>query len=252
MSGNILCFPVSNLRSDLNQTAGVASEAHEYPVAARIGRSQQASNQVLIRRHHFEASTQRSYQIAGDNQVNVIGGISNPAINSFTANIISLPLRSEHNPQGIYCESELHAIMSLIATCIFQVADCDPAATFPMHQADWTPTRQLCQLVERNVRFVDVSEFIANLTGKLHEHDDPTDQSVRLLQTLLQNDSFTVADIGLDRVSPAAAAMVAIQSLLFYQCLGFYPSEDGQVYLPEICRLARLDTPEADETLLQQ
>jgi len=38
--------------------------------------------------------------------------------------------------------------------------------------------------------------------------------------------------------------------LKFTQALDFYLSEEGRVHLPEINRLAKMDTPEADERIL--
>jgi linoleate 8R-lipoxygenase/9,12-octadecadienoate 8-hydroperoxide 8R-isomerase len=45
--------------------------------------------------------------------------------------------------------------------------------------------------------------------------------------------------------------MVANQAQLFSQSLDYYLSEEGSVHLPEINRLAKEDTPEADDLLLR-
>lgn len=44
--------------------------------------------------------------------------------------------------------------------------------------------------------------------------------------------------------------MVANQAQVFGQIMDYYLSDEGKTHLPEINRLAKLDTPEADDVLL--
>jgi linoleate 8R-lipoxygenase/9,12-octadecadienoate 8-hydroperoxide 8R-isomerase len=50
-------------------------------------------------------------------------------------------------------------------------------------------------------------------------------------------------------ILPTAGGMVANQAQLFSQSLDYYLSDQGSVHLPEINKLAKEDTPEADELL---
>ena len=51
------------------------------------------------------------------------------------------------------------------------------------------------------------------------------------------------------QVLPTAGAMVANQAQVFGQIIDFYLN-DGKEHLPEINRIAKLNTPEADDILL--
>ncbi len=49
---------------------------------------------------------------------------------------------------------------------------------------------------------------------------------------------------------PAAATVVVNQARLFGEAIDFFLSETGQGYLPELTRLCKLDTPEAEKQIL--
>jgi len=69
------------------------------------------------------------------------------------------------------------------------------------------------------------------------------------MRTLLANDGMTVKEIVYTHMLPTTAGMVANQSQLFSQCLDYYLSDQGKQHLPEIHRLANLNTAEADDIL---
>lgn len=190
---------------------------------------------------------QNSYQIAGVSQVDIVRDVSNFAQVHFASSVFSLPLKTEQNPNGVYTESELYAVLALIFTCIFY--DADPAKSFPLRQAARTLAQQLGKLVEFNVRCVNTTGFVATILDHFHTHNALTDYGVHLVRTLLANKEMTVRDVVYTNILPTAGGMVANQSQLFSQCLDYYLSE-GREHLPEIHRLSMQDDPEADDILL--
>ena len=147
-----------------------------------------------------------------------------------------------------WLESELYTILALAFTCIFY--DGDPAKSFPLRQAARNLSQQLGKLVEFNVQCVNTAGFVASIVDRLHKHDALTDYGVHLVRTLLANGGMTVKEIVYTHMLPTAVGMVANQSQLFSQCLDYYLSDQGKQHLPEIHRLANLNTAEADDILL--
>jgi linoleate 8R-lipoxygenase/9,12-octadecadienoate 8-hydroperoxide 8R-isomerase len=147
----------------------------------------------------------------------------------------------------VWLESELYAILALAFTCIFY--DADPAKSFPLRQATRNLSQQLSKLVEFNVQSINTAGFVATVLEKLHKHDALTDYGVHMVRALLANNAITVKEAVYTHIMPTAVGMVANQSQLFSQCLDYYLSEQGQQHLPEIHRLANLDTAEADSIL---
>lgn len=60
----------------------------------------------------------KSYQIAGVNQVDIVRDIGNLANVHFAAKVFCYPLKTEKNPRGIYSEHELYTIMSRKCMCL--------------------------------------------------------------------------------------------------------------------------------------
>jgi len=176
----------------------------------------------------------------------VVRDISNAAQVHFAASIFSLSLKTENNPHGVYSEVELYTIMAVIFTCIFY--DADPAKSFPLRKAARTVAQQIGQLAELNVESVSKTGFVANLVDSFYKHDALTDYGIHMIQRLLKS-GLSTKDIVWTQMLPTAGGMVANQSQLFSQCLDYYLSDEGKVHLPEINRLAKLDTPAADEKL---
>jgi linoleate 8R-lipoxygenase/9,12-octadecadienoate 8-hydroperoxide 8R-isomerase len=191
---------------------------------------------------------EKAYKIAGVNQVDVVRDIANLAQIHFCASVFALPLKTEENPRGVYSELELYMVMALVFTCIF--FDADPAKSFPLRQASRKVTQQLGQLVMLNVQLIKRTGFIADLVDRFHRHDVLTEYGVHMIQRLLETD-LSPKEIVWTHVLPTAGGMVANQAQLFSQCLDYYLSEEGAVHLPEIRRLAHLNTPEADDLLVR-
>jgi linoleate 8R-lipoxygenase/9,12-octadecadienoate 8-hydroperoxide 8R-isomerase len=146
----------------------------------------------------------------------------------------------------VFTESEIYKIMAVVFTAIFY--DADVAKSFELDQAARTVTQQLGQLTMANVEMIDKTGFIANLVNRLHRHDVLSEYGIHMIQRLLDS-GLPATEIVWTHILPTAGGMVANQAQLFSQCLDYYLSEEGSAHLPEINRLAKKDTPEADEAL---
>ncbi|KAL4872959.1 Psi-producing oxygenase A [Aspergillus spectabilis] len=187
-----------------------------------------------------------SYKLAGVNQVDIVRDVANLAQVHFCSSVFSLPLKTESNPRGVFTESEIYKIMAVVFTAIFY--DADVAKSFELDQAARTVTQQLGQLTMTNVEMIDKTGFIASLVNRLHRHDVLSEYGIHMIQRLLDS-GLPATEIVWTHILPTAGGMVANQAQLFSQCLDYYLSEEGSAHLPEINRLAKEDTPEADEVL---
>lgn len=194
---------------------------------------------------------EHSYQIAGVNQVDIVRDIANIAQVHFCSNVFSLPLKTESNPRGIFAESELYKIMAVVFTSIFY--DADVAKSFELNNGARMATQQLGKLALANVEAVSKPGFIADLVSRLYQHESHdvlSEYGTHMIQRLLDS-GLPPAEIVYTHILPTAGGMVANQGQLFSQSLDYYLSEEGSVYLPEINRLAKENTPEGDELLLR-
>ncbi|KAI9838713.1 MAG: hypothetical protein M1838_004543 [Thelocarpon superellum] len=191
---------------------------------------------------------EKSHKIAGVNQVDIVRDVGNIAQAHFSANIFSLPLKTEENPFGIYTEQELYLVLTVMFVRVF--FDLDPAKSFPLTQLARSLSQQLGKLVEMNVEAVNATGWIAGVIDRLHQHHTAlTDYGVHMIRKLLDS-GMSTHKVAWAQIIPTAAAMVANQGQVFAQIVDFYLSDAGNVHWPEICRLSRLDTAEADEQIL--
>ena len=136
--------------------------------------------------------------------------VGNLAHVHFAANVFSLPLKTEDSPHGIYSEQELYMVLALIFACIF--FDLDPAKSFPLRMAARTVTQQLGNLIEANVKMVNMTGWIAALVDGMHQHHTPlTDYGVHMIRRLLEG-GLGPSEITWSQVLPTAGAMVANQA----------------------------------------
>ncbi|KAI9759515.1 MAG: hypothetical protein M4579_002274 [Chaenotheca gracillima] len=191
---------------------------------------------------------QKSYKIDGTNQVDITRDVGNIAHIHFAANIFSLPLKTEDHPHGVYSEQELYMVMAVIFVCIF--FDLDPAKSFPMRQAAFAVTKQLGQLIEANVKAVNMTGWISGVVDNMTTNHTPlTEYGVHMVRRLLDS-GLGPTEITWSQILPTAGAMVANQAQVFTQIMDYYLSDAGKPYLPDIKRLANLNTPEADDKIL--
>jgi linoleate 8R-lipoxygenase / 9,12-octadecadienoate 8-hydroperoxide 8R-isomerase len=190
---------------------------------------------------------QNSYRIAGETEVDIVKDISNLAQVHFTSRVFSLPLKTEENPGGLFVETELYFLMAVVFATIFY--DPDPVKSFSLRQAARNVVQKLGKLVELKVRFVEKTGPLQDVLDMFYRHDTLSEYGVAMIRGLLQR-GIPAKQLVWTHILPAAAAMVANQSQLFCQCLDYYLSAEGVVHLPEINRLSKANTVEADETIL--
>ncbi|EFE40287.1 hypothetical protein TRV_04981 [Trichophyton verrucosum HKI 0517] len=192
----------------------------------------------------------KAYKLGGTiNQVDIVRDVINMAHVHFCAAVFSLPLKTEENPRGVYTEKELYDIMALVFKCIF--CDTDPAKSFALHEAARENSQTLGLLVMTNVELIKRTGFLAPLIDRIDRHDNIlADYGIHMIQRLLDT-GLPPQDIVWSHLLPTAGGMVANQGQLSSQCLDYYLSKEGSVHLPEIRRLSKLDTPEADDILLR-
>ncbi|GBF61841.1 psi-producing oxygenase A [Trichophyton mentagrophytes] len=192
----------------------------------------------------------KAYKLAGTiNQVDIVRDVINMAHVHFCAAVFSLPLKTEENPRGVYTEKELYDIMALVFMCIF--CDIDPAKSFALHEAARENSQTLGRLVMTNVELIKRTGFLAPLIDRIDRHDTIlADYGIHMIQRLLDT-GLPSQDIVWSHLLPTAGGMVANQGQLSSQCLDYYLSKEGSVHLPEIRRLSKVDTPEADDILLR-
>lgn len=175
--------------------------------------------------------------------------VGNLAHVHFAANVFSLPLKTKEHPRGVFTEQEMYMIVAVIFTCIF--FDFDPAKSFPLHRAAHAATKALGKLVEANVKAVNMTGWISGIADNLHQnHSFLTEYGVHMVRRLLES-GLEPEDVAWSQVLPTAIAMVPNQAQVFTQLLDYYLSPEGLQHMPEIHRLAKLDTPEADDALMR-
>ncbi|KAI9804221.1 MAG: hypothetical protein M1825_001623 [Sarcosagium campestre] len=192
---------------------------------------------------------EKSYQIAGVNQVDIVRDVGNPAQAHFAANIFSLPLKTEDNPFGIFSEQELYLILTVMFIRVF--FDLDPAKSFPLTQAARQVAQQIGALIQMNVDAVSTSGILGNIIDRFHRHHTAlTSYGVHMIRKLLDS-GLSAHDVTWTQMVPSAAAMVANQAQIFAQVVDFFLSEAGASHFTDMQKIAAgPDTPEADETLL--
>lgn len=215
----------------------------------------------------LELLHQKSYKIAGVNQVDIVRDIGNLANVHFAAEVFCYPLKTDKNPRGIYSESELYTIMSckffsqvfsslgvdFANSVVFMTIffDVDPTKSFQLRQASRTVVQQLGKIVLGLVEGLDEPTGIFSKTIEMfHRHTPLSSYGTHMIQQLLKV-GLDVKDLVWSQLLPSSGAMVANQAQLFAQCLDFYLSKDAAPHLKEINRLAKLDTEEADELILR-
>ncbi|KKY16707.1 putative fatty acid oxygenase [Diplodia seriata] len=158
---------------------------------------------------------EKSFKIAGINHVDLTRDVGNLSHVHFASNMFSLPLKTKENPRGILTEHEMYMALAVIFCCIF--FDLEPAKSFPLHRAAYAVSNGLGKLIEANVKAASSTSWISGITDSFREN------------------SNYLKEYGVH---------------MFTQIMDFYLSPRGTPHLPEIRRLAWLDTPAAEETLM--
>ena len=139
--------------------------------------------------------------------------------------------------------------MALVFTCIFY--DADPAKSFPLRQAARKLTQQLGEIMETLVIPELAHGIFGGMIERVHKNGSvPNLYGAHMMQQLFKS-GLGAKDLIWSQILPTAGGMVANQGQLFAQCLDFYLSDEAAPHLKEINRLAKLDSPEADDLLLR-
>ncbi|EEP80274.1 hypothetical protein UREG_05116 [Uncinocarpus reesii 1704] len=190
----------------------------------------------------------KSHRISEVNQVDIVRDVANLAQVHFCSNVFLLPLKTEENPHGIFTETELYSILALVFSCIFY--DADPAQSFKLREMSRSATQKLGQLVMLNVQVISKTGFIGGIIDRLQANEALADYGIHMIRRLLET-KLPADELVWTHILPTAGGMVANQGQLFSQCLDYYLSPEGSSHLPEIRRLAHLNTKEADDLLLR-
>ncbi|KAF8454382.1 heme peroxidase [Terfezia claveryi] len=181
-------------------------------------------------------------------QIDAVRDVNNLAQANFAATLWGLPLKTKDNPKDFFTEQEMQQILTLMFVCIF--FDVDPSKSFPLRYAVQQLVRQFGKLVEFEVKAVH-SPIGAMLSGRYFKKRNTSalqSYGLKMIQRLLEGGS-SPEDVAWSYVLPAAGASNANQGQVFAQVLDFYLRPENTLHLAEIQRLAKLDTPDADELI---
>ncbi|KAH0846113.1 hypothetical protein AYO21_10106 [Fonsecaea monophora] len=191
---------------------------------------------------------EKSCKIAGINQVDITRDVGNLAHVHFAANMFDLPLKTAENPRGIFSEQELWMAMSVIFTAIF--FDFEPTKSFPLRMVGRKLSNLLGKLIEANIKSVTATSFAAKFFDGWRENENAlADYGIHMIRRLSETGMSTY-DMAFSQILPTACAQVPNQSQVFTQIIDYYLSEEGLKHLPDIQRLAKIDSKESDNQLL--
>ncbi|KAI9695134.1 MAG: hypothetical protein M1820_008902 [Bogoriella megaspora] len=190
----------------------------------------------------------KSYKVAGINHVDITRDVGNLAHVHFASNVFSLPLKTKEQPHGVLTEHELYMAFAVMFCCIF--FDLDPAKSFPLRAGAKAIGDKIGNLIETNVKAVNMTSWVSGVVDGLHQnHHYLTDYGVHMVRRLLES-GLSAEEVAWSQVLPTATAMVPNQAQVFTQIMDFYLSPSGSAHMPEINRIAKLNTTPADDLLL--
>ena len=171
----------------------------------------------------FRMLHDNAYKIAGIYELDLIRDVCNRVTIQYAASSFSLPLISEGNPNGLYVEAELCAIMLML-----DPGKMGPAESFRIHQSGLEVMKQLKNLVLMNVESVSKCGAAANISRLLHHRDELSDHGVHLIRQLL-GIGLSPAEI-VDLMLQSAAQLVSEHAEIFAErVLQYLKRADGQV-----------------------
>ncbi|CAK3987206.1 Psi-producing oxygenase A [Lecanosticta acicola] len=194
-----------------------------------------------------ELLKQKSYQLAGVNYVDIVRDVGNLAHVHFCAEMFSIPLKTEKFPRGIFTEKQLELTMTAIYVCVF--FDLDPTKSFPLMQKAREACQTLGQIMKAQVESI---ARIGRPAELLIEALNPTDGTLSeygvhmIAQSCKETNDMD--DVVWGNLMSTMGGMVAKQGQLFAQALDYFLTQ-GKEHVPEINRLAKEDSREADEIL---
>ncbi|KAI1803769.1 linoleate diol synthase precursor [Daldinia bambusicola] len=201
-------------------------------------------------------------------EVDIVRDVVVPLNTRFVAALFGLPIKTaETAPHGVYAEQELYGLLSAMFAAVF--FDSDPANSFKLR----TLSRELALGLEQLVRLEAEADaktgwvagvaarlgFGSSAAGKGGSNGSTSSSGEdewpglphygRELLARMMEKGKRVEECVAGTVMPICAAGATIMSGLLSQCLDYFLGT-GSEHLPELHRLAREDTPEADDKLL--
>ena len=203
-------------------------------------------------KEYYQSITQRllrekSYKLAGVNQVDIVREVGNLVHVHFCAEMFTLPLKTEEVSYGLFTEHQLYLIMANLYIVVY--LDTDPALSFPIHRKACDITKQLGYLIEANVTDISFGGYLSNIMRALMHKSSPLeDYGVHMIRRLLRSGK-DIHELVWGHILGTTAGIVGSQGKLFAETIAYFLLE-GREHLPELRRLAMLDTQEADDTLM--
>lgn len=197
-----------------------------------------------------ELLKEKSYKLAGVNYVDIIRDVSNLAHVHFGAELFSIPLKTKSFPRGIFTEQQLYLIMAAVFICVF--FDLDPPKSFNLRLKAREACQSLGHIMQLQVDSIKKTGWLAeSLIDAIKPNEGPLgDYGVHMISQLIKaNPTMDTEELVWGNIMGTAGGMIPNQGQLFGQALDYFFT-DGKQYLPEINRLAKLDTPAADDELM--
>lgn len=151
---------------------------------------------------------EKSYEIAGHKQVDVVRDIGNIVHTHFIARLFNLPLKTKANPRGVFTEQELYQALAAILTSV--CFDTDTVKSFPLRREAKAAAEQLIAAAETNVK-LSLSFGLKGLFTKQPKSDPMGLYGVNLIKALAK-DGLNAYDIAWGQIVPIASAMVPHQA----------------------------------------
>lgn len=246
----------------------------------------EATTWDLLRRYSAKVQDKGPHLKVHTHEIDVIRDVISLANARFFAAVYSLPLKTENGDDGVYSDHEMYRSLMLIFSAIFW--DNDVSKSFKLRRDARAATQKLGALVEKHIvemgslfhSFKHSHSAVSDKTNGLangganghangnanghtngngiHQNGGAAPSMLRsygdlMLRRMIEayGEGKSVKEAVYGQIMPSIAAGTANQTQIMAQCLDYYMSDDGAEHLPEMKRLASLETPEAFNTLMK-
>ncbi|KAK3374288.1 linoleate diol synthase precursor [Lasiosphaeria ovina] len=182
-------------------------------------------------------------------EVDVVRDVVGLATTHVMAAMFALPVKTEGHPYGIYTEQELFRTLTAIFSSIF--FDMDVAASFKLRNTSQALVQQLGSLIAVGAKAGRLGDLARKVEGAVYA--SPSELSLpsfgsALVARFIEHEAGSVEDAVWGSMIMVVCSGVATQTQMLSQCLDYYLGT-GAAHLPELHRLANLNTKEADQAL---
>jgi hypothetical protein len=201
---------------------------------------------ALLKKYSHELGAPKGGKVT---EVDIVRDVINLANTRFCAQLFCLPIKIEENPKGLFTEQELYLMLTAIFSSIF--FDSDPAASLKVREMAHDFAGKLGEFVTMVASSVKVAGGVVEALANFKEKDGyPALSSFgnEFIGRMLEKGK-SVEECVWGTIMPLISANVPNQSQVMAQCIDYYLG-DGAEHLPELYRLARENTPAADEKLM--